>query len=93
LESGQVALVGKGSVVEVRCALPVAEALPGTTAHRLEVVLSTGATLRGTTFWSAPPAHVRVIDVLNGSRFLRVDTDAGSVYVNTTHIRVAHPMD
>ena len=93
LDSGRVALVGKRHVVEIRCGLPVGEELPGTTVHGLEVGLSTGATREGMAVWSAPPAHGRVIDLLNGSEFIRLKTDDGFVYVNTAHIGVAYPRD
>jgi hypothetical protein len=93
LDSGRVALVGKRHVVEVRCGLPVGEGLPGTTAHRLEVGLSTGAAREGTAVRSAPPAHGRAIDLLNASDFIRLETDDGFVYVNTAHIRLAYPGD
>jgi len=93
LDSGGVVLVGKAQVVDVRCSLAVGEPLPGTTVHGLEAVLSTGVTLTGLATWSAPPAHGRVIDVLNTSRFLRLTTDDGFVYVNSAHICAAYPRD
>lgn len=93
LGDGRVALVGKGHVVEVRCGLPVGDGLPGTTVHDLEVSLSTGEARRGQAVWSARPAQGRVIDLLNGSRFLRLTTDDGSLYLNTAHIRTAYPRD
>lgn len=93
LDSGPVVLVGKAHVVDVRCSLPVGEPLPGTTVHGLEAVLSTGVTLTGLVMWSAPPAHGRVIDLLNASRFLRITTDDGFVYVNSAHICAAYPRD
>lgn len=93
LDDGRVTLVGKDHVVEVRCGMAVGEELPGSTVHALDVVLTTGESRRGLAVFSAPPAHGRVIDLLNGSRFLRLTTDDGFVYLNTAHIRAAYPRD
>ena len=93
LGDGRVTLVGKDHVVEVSCGLAVRPELPGSTVHALDVVLSTGESRRGLAVFSAPPAHGRLIDVLNGSRFLRLTTDDGFVYLHTAHIRAAYPRD
>lgn len=93
LADGRVTLVAKGHVVEVRCGLAVGQELPGSTVHALDVLLSTGESRRGLAVWSAPPTHGRVIDLLNGSRFLRLTTESGFVYLNTAHVRAAYPRD
>ena len=60
----------------------------------IEVVLLGGATHRGWAVLDLPPTRVRTLDYLNWSaRFFAVRSDAGTAFVNRSHVRLVRPLD
>ncbi|GMV07685.1 MAG: hypothetical protein AMXMBFR53_39600 [Gemmatimonadota bacterium] len=94
LASGEVALVRKARVVEVRCRGHAAETLPGVTEVMAEFLLVTGDRRAAIALWAAPPARRRTLDLLNLSEgFLRLGDEGGVFYLNTSYIAAAFPVE
>lgn len=97
-EDGDILLVAKGHMIELTVEHgPIADPdrLSAAKELRLELVLTSGATLRGQATVELPEHHSRPLDYLNAGAepFFTLTTDESTHYVNRAHVLYALPLD